>query len=138
MDSLTFDRIAKALSGITPRREALRAAIGAGATAAAMKHGDISLARKKRRHKKRCRKIGQTCGGKQKCCTGAGNTLCQPFENSECFGVDLEGLRCCGTEGTRCDPTFGQPGAFGNCSCCSPLFCGEQMDGSFRCQTEDT
>lgn len=147
MDSRTFDRIAKALSGVSPRREAIRAALGSGAAATAAQLGSpTSSAKNRRKNKKkkdRCRKIGETCGGKQRCCSSAGNTLCQAFDNSECLGIELDGFRCCGTEGTRCDPNFGErasmnPINHGNCSCCGNLFCGQQMDGSFRCQTEDT
>jgi hypothetical protein len=144
VDGRTFDRIAKALSGMVPRREAVRAVLGTGAAATAAQIGLVATAARQRRKKKvRCRKPGEVCGGKKKCCTKNGPAVCQEFSSLLCVGVDLTGTRCCGQEGAGCDPNFGtplemSPTSRGNCSCCSPLFCGEQTDGSFRCQTEDT
>jgi hypothetical protein len=144
VDGRTFDRIAKALSGMVPRREAVRAVLGTGAAAATAQIGLVATAARQRRKKKvRCRKPGEVCGGKKKCCTKNGPAVCQAFGSPQCRGVDLTGNRCCGQEGALCDPDFGTPlemtpNSRGNCSCCSPLFCGRQMDGSFRCQTEET
>jgi hypothetical protein len=109
--------------------------VAAGATE------DDAAARKKKH--KRCRKPGATCGGRKKCCQGKGTALCQEFSNPLCQGVGLLGNVCCGAEGTICDPNFGTSlipteGSHGNCSCCADLYCGEQADGSFRCQTEET
>jgi hypothetical protein len=147
VDSKLFDRISKSLAGLSPRRDAAKALAGTGFAAAVARYRiEITGAKKKR---KRCRKIGQTCGGKKKCCNKSGLVRCRPFTNIDCDGVDLTGNRCCGLEGAPCDPNFGEPAAggnpmtaFGNCSCCpglvSGLFCGKQSDGSFKCQTTDT
>lgn len=138
MDGVDFDRLAKLLAGSSLRRTAVRVAAGAGLTALVARFGgDAAVAKNKKKRKKRCRKFGQTCG-KKKCCKTNGPAKCQQFGNQECFGVELSGKRCCGLEGARCNPNFGDPGLLGNCSCCHPLFCGQQPNGQFRCQTEDT
>lgn len=140
MDSSTFDRIVKMLAGIAPRRKAVRGAVGMGvATVASRLSINATEATKKRR--KRCRRRGQTCGGKKKCCNKSGLVRCQEFPATECN--DIFGFHCCGLEGAKCDPDFGEPtgvgpDTFGNCSCCDPLWCGRQLDESFRCQTEST
>lgn len=136
MDGAGFDRLARLLAGSSPRRTAVRVAAGAGLTALVAKIGGGEAAAKKKR-KKRCRRFGQTCG-KKKCCKTNGPAKCQEFANQECLGVALSGKRCCGLEGARCDPNFGDADLFGNCSCCHPLFCGQQPNGQFRCQAEDT
>lgn len=143
MDAPRFDRLVRSLSDRLLRRDALRALAGGSVILAAGVMDDEAEARKKKK-KKRCRKLGSACGGRKKCCQGDGTALCQAFNNPQCQGVGLLGNVCCGTEGTLCDPTFGtplapmDPGSRGNCSCCADLFCGEQTDGSFRCQTEFT
>jgi hypothetical protein len=143
MDASRFDRLVRSLSDRLLRRDALRALVGGGVVVATGAADDDATARKKKKHK-RCKKPGAACGGHKKCCQGDGATLCQAFNNPQCQGVTLTGNRCCGVEGTPCDPTFGtglvpmDPGSRGNCSCCADLFCGEQTDGSFRCQTEFT
>jgi hypothetical protein len=137
MDGELFDRIAKHLAGLTPRRDAVKVVAAGGL--ASVGAGLLKVhATAKKKKKNRCRKFGQTCGGKNKCCKNKGPASCQEFDNQECFGVDLSGKRCCGLEGAICNPNFGDPGAFGNCSCCHPLFCGQQPGGKFRCQNEDT
>ncbi|MBL8126487.1 MAG: hypothetical protein JNM64_02545 [Chloroflexia bacterium] len=141
MDALRFDRLVRSLSDRLFRRDALRALVGGGVVVAAGAADDAAARKKKR--PKRCRKPGATCGPRKKCCQGDGSTLCQAFANPLCQGVDLTGNRCCGVEGTICDPEFGTSliqtdGSHGNCSCCADLYCGEQLDGSFRCQTEET
>ena len=144
MDGSIFDRLVKNLADRAPRRETMRAIVGGGlAVAASQLAIDDSAAKKKRKRKKKLRKLGQTCGGKQKCSQKQGDAVCQEFANVQCQGVDLSGDRCCGLEGTICDPNFGtpidiSPTSGGNCSCCEPLFCGKQPTGEFRCQTEDT
>jgi hypothetical protein len=146
MDGSHFDRITKSLIAHTPRRGAIRALAGAAVASVAARLGFEETAGKhKHKHRKRCRKIGQTCGGKKKCCTKAGPARCLPFpSNFECQGVDLNGKRCCGQVGARCDPNFGlrtgnDPSvSFGNCSCCDQLWCGKQPNGEFRCQEEST
>jgi hypothetical protein len=142
MDGNRFDRLVKSLAERAPRRETVKALVGGGLLATA---GTFAgEARKKKKHKKKVRKIGQTCGGKKKCGKKKGPTACQAFPGPLCAGVDLTGNRCCGLEGTICDPNFGEPldptpvTGVGNCSCCDPLFCAEQTDGSFRCQIEPT
>jgi hypothetical protein len=143
MDGNHFDRIVKTLADRAPRRETIKALAGGGLLAAAGGL-DASAKRKKNKHKKKERKIGQTCGGRKKCSKKQGPVACQPFPSPLCEGVDLTGNRCCGLEGTICDPNFGTPleptpvTGVGNCSCCDPLFCAEQTDGSFRCQIEPT
>lgn len=139
MDAPRFDHLVRSLSDRLLRRDALRALMGGGVVLAAVATDDA--AGKKKRH--RCRKAGATCGGRKKCCQGNGTVLCQAIPNPRCQGVTLSGNVCCGVEGTICDPTFGTPlgttpGQRGNCSCCADLFCGQQPDGSFRCQTEQT
>jgi hypothetical protein len=143
VDATSFDRLVKALVGIVPRRVAVRVAIGTGITGVASRFGlaESAARKKKRKKKKRCRRQGQTCGGKRKCCNKSGLIQCREFPVLDC--EDIAGFYCCGLEGAPCDPGFGTPAGpspttFGNCSCCGPLFCGEQLDGSFRCQTEDT
>ncbi|MFN8664034.1 MAG: hypothetical protein U0075_19245 [Thermomicrobiales bacterium] len=142
MDAPRFDRLVRSLSDRLLRRDALRALAGGGVVLAAGGSSDDAAARKKKH--KRCRKPGATCGGRKKCCQGDGTALCQDTPNTQCQGVTLSGNVCCGAEGTICDPSFGtpitpmDPGSRGNCSCCADLFCGEQPDGSFRCQTEPT
>jgi hypothetical protein len=136
MDDAVFDRLAKMLASGGHRRIAVKVTAVAGLTALAARFGDDEAVAKKKR-KKSCRTFGQTCG-KKKCCTTKGPAKCQEFNNQECDGVELSGKRCCGLEGARCDPDFGNQELFGNCSCCHPLFCGQQPNGQFRCQTEDT
>jgi hypothetical protein len=140
MDASRFDHLVRSLSDRLLRRDALRALAGGGVVLAASTAADDAAGKKKR---KRCRKPGQTCGGRKKCCQGDGAALCQAFNNTLCQGVTRSGNACCGVEGTICDPDLGTPlgttpGQHGNCSCCADLFCGEQLDGSFRCQTEQT
>ena len=140
MDAPRFDRLVRSLSDRLLRRDALRVLAGGGVVLASGA-ADDAAGKKKRR---RCRKPGATCGGRKKCCQGNGATLCQSAPNPQCQGVTLTGNFCCGVEGTVCDPDFGtpvspiDPGSRGNCSCCADLFCGQQPDGSFRCQTEPT
>ena len=141
MDALRFDRLARSLSGQLLRRDALRALVGGGLLLAADAPDENTAARKKKR--KRCRKPGKACGGRKKCCQKNGTALCQATPNPLCQGVELTGKFCCAVEGTICDPNFGTPliptpGSHGNCSCCADLYCGQQTDGSFRCQTEET
>jgi hypothetical protein len=89
-----------------------------------------------------CLSNGDACGsGLLPCCNASGLVRCEMFPANECS--DLTGFHCCGGEGEICDPNFGTPTGggpttFGNCSCCSPLFCGKQLSGEFRCQAEDT
>ncbi len=141
MDAPRFDRLVRSLSDRLLRRDALRALAGGGVALAAGSADDEASAGKKKR--KRCRKPGAACGGRQKCCQDDGAALCQAFANTLCRGVDRTGNRCCGADGTICDPDFGTPlaktpGSHGNCSCCNGLYCGKQPDGAFRCQTEET
>jgi hypothetical protein len=141
VDSKLFDRITRVLAGISPRRDAAKALAGTGFAAIAARYGLVATGAKKK--KKRCRKIGQSCGGRKKCCHKSGLVRCQSFPHRDCIGVEFTGRRCCGLEGAPCDPNFGEPLSpdpltFGNCSCCLGLFCGKQLDDSFKCQTEDT
>ena len=141
MDDAIFDRLAKLLAGSSLRRNAVRVTAGAGLTALVARLGDQVVAKKKKK-KERCRKFGEVCG-KKKCCTDKGPASCQEFPSALCQGVSLSGNRCCGLEGAICNPNFGtpidiSPISGGNCSCCEPLFCGQQPGGRFRCQTEDT
>jgi hypothetical protein len=133
MDARLFDRIAKALVGRAPRRQTLKLTL-AGVLAATI--GKIDPDAEAKSKKKRCRKTGQTCTANHKCCNDSGLIRCREFPVQECG--DLTGFHCCGLEGAICDPKFGFPGKFGNCSCCDPLFCGKHKHGKFRCQTEDT
>jgi hypothetical protein len=144
MDGSLFDRITKKLADSAPRRAAIRA--GAGATLATVlaSIGSVADARKKR--KKRCRHVGQTCGssskkGRRKCCNESGLIRCEQFPTETC--TTLSGFYCCGQVGSICDPNFGtplkmSPSVHGNCSCCDPLYCGLQEDDQFRCQSERT
>lgn len=142
MDGASFDQITRTLTSRSLRRNALKALAGGGLALALTAGPDRIISAKRRR--KRCRKAGATCGGQKKCCSKGGPLVCQPFISPLCEGVDLIGNRCCGLEGAKCDPTFGtslpphDTGAHGNCSCCAPLYCGEQLDGEFRCQVEVT
>jgi hypothetical protein len=143
MDGGVFDRIVMNLAGHRHRREALRA-LAAGGVLLAGGSFDAEQAAGKKKKKKRERKLGQTCGGKKKCSKKNGPAVCQEFGSSLCVGVTLTGNRCCGLEGSKCDPNFGvspEPdpvNSVGNCSCCEPLFCGTLLDGEFRCQVEPT
>jgi hypothetical protein len=136
MDGRHFDRITRSLADSAPRRAAIKAAAGATLAAALASVGSIADAKKK----KRCRKVSQTCGssskkGRRKCCNKSGLVRCEAFPTTTC--PTLSGFYCCPNFG----PPLGPPedeGSRGNCSCCDPLFCGEQSDGSFRCQTEET
>lgn len=133
MDLSRFDAWVRTVRAHTGRRAALRSlaavALGVGVTQSLPEPTDA-------KKKKRCRKQGKTCGGNTKCCNESGLIRCQEFPTQECR--DLTGLRCCGVEGAPCDPDFGVPDRFGNCSCCTPLFCGKHKHGKFRCQAEDT
>ena len=140
MDSRLFDRITKTLADTGPRRNAVKALAGAGLAAFATKLSvdDASA---------RCQRIGQTCGGNKRCCNQSGLVSCEDFPTSLCRRPERpDGKRCCGQEGARCDPKFGNPieprdvspNSRGNCSCCDPLYCGKQTNGEFRCQPEDT
>jgi hypothetical protein len=144
MDGSLFDRITKLLIDAAPRRQAVRAAAGASLAAVAARFGVDDAGARKKKRKKRCRKIGQTCGsGNGKCCNNSAVVRCEEFSNLWCQGVELTGFRCCGQVGARCDPTFGttidpSPISGGNCSCCADFYCGKQLDGVYRCQTDDT
>jgi hypothetical protein len=143
MDSKLFDRISKALADISPRRDAAKALAGTGFAAAVARYRADQTGAKNKKKKKRCRKIGQTCGGRKKCCNKSGHVKCQSFPHRDCIGTDLTGRRCCGLERAPCDPNFGEPlnqepTSFGNCSCCLGFFCGKQLDDSFKCQSDDT
>ena len=143
MDGTLFDRIAKTLAQAEPRRNAVKALAGVGLAAVTIKLGADNTSA----HRQRCQNIGQTCGGDKICCNKSGLVRCENFPTSLCVDPGKPaGTRCCGQEGARCDPKFGKqlvPRKFsrtsrGNCSCCDPLYCGKQIDGEFRCQTEDT
>ncbi|MFT4040046.1 MAG: hypothetical protein QM692_17840 [Thermomicrobiales bacterium] len=159
MDASQFDRLARTLADPLLRRQAVRTLAGALAGGVALTAGAATetAARKKKHRKSKkkrkttttttpppCRQPGEDCADATTCCQTGGMTVCRPFLNTQCTGVALTGNRCCGVEGTVCDPTFGtplipmSPNSHGNCSCCAELFCGEQLDGSFRCQTEPT
>ena len=140
MGSRLFDRITKTLADAGSRRNAVKAITGVGLAAVTTKLGvnDASAS---------CQKIGETCGHHKRCCNKSGLVRCEDFPTSRCLHPHKPaGKRCCGQEGARCDPKFGDPlepsdvspNARGNCSCCDPLYCGKQPDGKFRCQTEDT
>jgi hypothetical protein len=143
MDGNLFDRITKTLADSAPRRAAIRAGAGATLATALASIGSVADAKKKKR---RCRHVGQTCGSsskkrRRKCCNESGLIRCELFPTETC--PTLSGFHCCGQLGSDCDPNFGtplkfSPSAHGNCSCCDPLYCGEQLDGSFRCQNEPT
>ena len=140
MDGTLFDRLTKTLADAGSRRNAVKALAGAGLATVATKVGvnDASA---------RCQKIGESCGGNRKCCNQSGLVSCEHFPTSLCLHPHKPaGRRCCGQEGARCDPNFGDPlepreispHARGNCSCCDPLFCGKQPNGDYRCQAEST
>jgi hypothetical protein len=75
-----------------------------------------SEAKKKRKKKKRCRKLGKTCGGKRKCC---GSLPCETIDG-------LSGKRCCHQSGESCS---------GEEDCCGFLFCNS---GSGLCDVPDS
>jgi hypothetical protein len=139
MDASLFDRITKTLADAGPRRNAVKALAGAGLAAVTTRLGVNEASA-------RCQKIGERCGGNKKCCNKSGLVSCEDFPTSRCLHPQKPaGKRCCGQEGARCDPRFGDPieprdvspDSRGNCSCCDPLYCSKST-GEFRCQSEDT
>jgi hypothetical protein len=134
MDGNGFDRMVKALTGTSIRRQALRASL-AGALATAMAQlGQDAEAKKKRKKKK---KNQPGCAGFTAPCTSAGSCCGNEFGVVACraqpvgkpgnCATQFPGLRCCGVEGVICDPDQG------HCGCCDQLRCTVQKDLSFRC-----
>ena len=68
MDGRQFDDLARTAGVAIPRRTALGAVL-AGAIAAAIAGPELAVA-KRGKKKKRCKKLTQGCGGKNKCCKG--------------------------------------------------------------------
>jgi hypothetical protein len=95
MDASHFDYLARSLIGASSRRDLLR---GAATTAVGLVtlqfHGDAG-AKKRHKRKKRCRKLGQSCGtsGERKCCRRDG-VICNDFS--------LDRFRCCKADGESC------------------------------------
>jgi hypothetical protein len=91
--------------------------------------------RKKHKHKKKCRKSRQSCGGHKKCCKGLNcgqnvdgpNQCCKPPRSACSVATDCCGDFVCsaisGLDGNRCCSFFG----FGACNdeqdCCAGLLC---------------
>jgi hypothetical protein len=69
VDGTTFDMLAREAGRVTNRRGALGLVLG-GVAAAVAAGPDIAFARRGKGKKKRCRKLTQGCGGKNKCCKG--------------------------------------------------------------------
>jgi hypothetical protein len=95
MDAMHFDRLARSLKDTSSRRDLLRgAAITAVGLVTLQFHGEAK-AKKRHKHKKRCRKLGQSCSprGKRKCCKRAG-VICNDFS--------LDRFRCCKADGEPC------------------------------------
>ena len=148
MDGKRFDQIAKLLSNITMRREALKALAGVAATAG-FGFAETSAKKKKKKKKKKtspvaipppppppppppqaCLERRRTCGAGVKCCNeDVGLTACRMFLTGTCSS--LTGLRCCGLEGADCQYSVG----VNNCDCCDGLYCGG-TEGFGRCQEQ--
>ena len=126
MDGTRFDRLIKALVARGHRRDALKALAGTGLVAITT-HPDDDAAAKQ--GKKRCRKRGQTCGGKKKCCDK--KDKCRSSGNPECL---LTSSYCCGIEGAPCSKD--DPSGLGVCECCGGLHCGGSEPQ--RCVPEGT
>ncbi len=109
MDGNRFDRITKTLI----RREAVRALAASGLAAIAARIGFAETGAKKK--EKRCRRQGQTCGGRKKCCSN--KTKCQDITKPGC--AQVVGKRCCGLEGAVCSNDDGNM----HCDCCDGFFC---------------
>jgi hypothetical protein len=141
MDGSIFDRMTKTLANPGSRRAAAATFTATGIAAISTRLGGGGDAGAK---KKRCRRIGQSCGDRKKCCNTSGLVRCEEFPSTFCVGSGKPaGLRCCSQVGATCDPKFGDDKvgsetSGGNCSCCDPLFCGKQPSGKYKCQIEST
>ena len=117
MDDASFDRLIRALSTGTPRRQIVASAL---TTVMAFQAGEVASAKGKRRKcKKSHKKCGKTCIPKSQCCT-----------NDECgSGQSCNGGACVCTPqcaGKSCGPD----GCGGSCGQCAS---GAQCDGNGRC-----
>jgi hypothetical protein len=146
LDGSLFDRIAKAVANVTPRREAVRTIAAGGLAAAAAKLGiawtiadDKKKKKKKKKRRRRRKQKPQTpltclarrepCGGEAKCCDHeSGLTACREFPTETC--LTKSGFLCCGLEGAPCDNTVG----INNCDCCDGLYCGGLAGQPGKCQ----
>jgi hypothetical protein len=123
MDGTLRVRLARVVAGSLPRRATAKVLAGGGLAAAIARFG--RSAGEARRKKRRCRKRGQTCGGKKKCCDRSGLVVCREFPTTFC--PDRSGRRCCGLDGAGCsrDNPVGR-----HCDCCDGFGCN--LEG--RCQ----
>ncbi|MFN8663503.1 MAG: hypothetical protein U0075_16550 [Thermomicrobiales bacterium] len=69
MDGKQFDDLARVAGDVMPRRSALGRVL-VSAAAVMMARPGLASAKRGGKKKKRCRKLTQGCGGKQKCCNG--------------------------------------------------------------------
>jgi hypothetical protein len=123
-----FDRIARILTGIAPRRDAVKAMAASGLATVTTRREDAAA---KSHHRKRCRKRGESCGGKKKCCNKPDRVKCgRPTPACE-----ERGKHCCGTEGASCHKT--ESNNSGACECCEGMVCVPEGK-TFRCKPEGT
>ena len=137
MDGGMFDRITRTLGATSVRRKALHGALGGGIAAVAGRLGNDAEAKKKKRHKKKCPNVCETCGTSgTPCCelredcsngkTCCNQAACRAHTKDLCATL-LPGDRCCGIEGTACDPNAQ------HCDCCDDLVCSADGLGNFIC-----
>ena len=99
MDGSSFDKLVKVTTSLASRRSVMASGLVsafAGLGAASLLSLGEADARKKRRHKKRCKKAGKACSSDKQCCPGKTHRKCdvpQNGSNSDTF--------CCGVEGAK-------------------------------------
>ena len=130
MDSLRFDRFARALGAHQARRIFLRAALGGVLAGRLGQATEVDAARCKRL-RQRCQSTKECCGHQRLCrnvptCSG-GRYCCAKAVEPCTFGCDCCGMLYCAY--SSCDPTqtrcchqAGKP-CNNNCVCCTGLTC---------------
>jgi hypothetical protein len=119
MNANLIPRISNALVKLGARRDAFKVLAGSGLAAVITGLDDDGEVTSHRgRHKKRCRKLAQSCGRKKKCCNKSGLVKCGLSSAQGCNDHDKH---CCGVDGSVCFKT--ETNNAGACECCSGFQC---------------
>jgi hypothetical protein len=135
MDSNLFDRIVKTLVTPGARRDVFKTLAGSAlAVVLSRRDGTAAAPHIERHHKKRCRKLAQSCGRKKKCCNRSGLVKCGL---SSALGCKDHDKHCCGVEGSVCFKT--ETNNAGACECCAGFLCvGDNAPERAHCVPEGT
>jgi hypothetical protein len=95
MDAKRFDRLTRSLKDASSRRALLQGVATTTVGLVTLQFDREAEAKKNRKRKKRCRRLGQSCSpaGKRKCCKRNGVI---------CDDTALNRFRCCEAAGASC------------------------------------